>query len=261
MIPKELLPVSDQVQHRIIASLYGSDLGANLYFKGGTMLRVCAFPDYRYSQDIDLEVLDIEAGDVFDAVAEMLPDISSQMERSMRLVGRMNLAGSKSAGAASVEMFDPVYGYAHVKLDITSLMPEKLVLPVHLELQPNHPGVICEALIQCFSLPDVAAAKFNCLCNRFEGRDIFDLFYLAKTGVLAQGWEKYLETRQYYESEILPAEALLQRITKDAEIYISRWRLDAFNGYLPKNYDPERAIDILATEFASLPGMLPANPP
>lgn len=44
----------DRVQHHVVASLaLLSD--PRLVFKGGTMLRVCGLPNYRYSEDLDFD--------------------------------------------------------------------------------------------------------------------------------------------------------------------------------------------------------------
>ena len=47
----------DFLQHYIIAYLSHSDVLDFFQFKGGTMLRVCAKTNYRFSEDIDLEVV------------------------------------------------------------------------------------------------------------------------------------------------------------------------------------------------------------
>ena len=44
----------DLVQHHIVAALAQAD-DPRLVFKGGTMLRVCALPDYRFSEDLDFD--------------------------------------------------------------------------------------------------------------------------------------------------------------------------------------------------------------
>ena len=51
-IPREA--ARDRVQHHVVAALAQIN-DPRLVFKGGTMLRVCALPDYRYSEDLDFD--------------------------------------------------------------------------------------------------------------------------------------------------------------------------------------------------------------
>ena len=44
----------DRAQHHIVAAVAYKD-DPRLVFKGGTMLRVCGLPDYRYSEDFDFD--------------------------------------------------------------------------------------------------------------------------------------------------------------------------------------------------------------
>lgn len=44
----------DMVQHHVVAAL--AEIGDDrLVFKGGTLLRICVFEDYRWSEDLDFD--------------------------------------------------------------------------------------------------------------------------------------------------------------------------------------------------------------
>ena len=50
----EHLKIQDEIQHRLIAALFSHKIAPRLVFHGGTMLRVCGVPDYRFSEDLDM---------------------------------------------------------------------------------------------------------------------------------------------------------------------------------------------------------------
>ena len=55
---RETFAIQDRIQHRLVAALAAGDARRNpprLVSKGGTLLRVCALPDYRFSEDLDFD--------------------------------------------------------------------------------------------------------------------------------------------------------------------------------------------------------------
>ncbi|MDP2194164.1 MAG: nucleotidyl transferase AbiEii/AbiGii toxin family protein [Alphaproteobacteria bacterium] len=76
--------------------LYGiahiPDLRENLVFKGGTCLRKCYFGDYRFSQDIDLSVIDHheylknKTSELFDEVCRIAQEKIKDLGESFYLI-------------------------------------------------------------------------------------------------------------------------------------------------------------------------------
>ena len=73
------LETRDFLQHKIVAEFYSSVLTEHLIFKGGTMLRVCGFPQYRYSEDLDFDIIGISMSDCYSIIQRILTDISSEI--------------------------------------------------------------------------------------------------------------------------------------------------------------------------------------
>ena len=70
---------ADRIQHHLVAALALGDHRREpprLVFKGGTFLRACAMPHYRYSEDLDFDWIG-SAGGFFGALADALPAASA----------------------------------------------------------------------------------------------------------------------------------------------------------------------------------------
>ena len=83
----DLLQRTDRIQHHLVAALAQRDHRRDpprLVFKGGTLLRACAMPDYRYSEDLDFDWVG-SAGGFFKALADALPAASATSGAFLRL--------------------------------------------------------------------------------------------------------------------------------------------------------------------------------
>ena len=105
---KDIRAARDRIQHHVVAALAYGDRNRDpqrLVFKGGTMLRVCALPDYRYSEDLDFDWLGSEGG-FHKAVADALPDASATSGAFLHLErirdARLRSTGAKILWAATV---------------------------------------------------------------------------------------------------------------------------------------------------------------
>lgn len=166
----------DYVLTHILASLSSHTDPDIFQFKGGTSLRLCYFHDYRYSADIDLN---------------LLPDVS--LERAREVLGEIVERARQTADLPHLELIgDPVTGIDFIgpkqtrrprpiKLDITT---DELVvdystaqpLLLRYEDQPHSPP------IRVYGLGETAAEKLRCVMQRLLCRDLYDIWFLFENG-------------------------------------------------------------------------------
>lgn len=240
------LETRDFLQHKIVAEFYSSVLTEHLIFKGGTMLRVCGFPQYRYSEDLDFDITGISMSDCYSIIQRILTDISSEI--GLVLFLQMGNAFE----ASSIVWSDDKWGEGNIVLDMSPARPSIQAGTDYRKMQPNYPEISTSSLIRCHSFVQVAASKFNCISNRFRGRDIYDLNRLiAVRGVLTKGWIQYLQTWKTYD-KTFPPEKILNRMSAQRDRFLAAWEEDTDAGLIPEG-DFSETMQSLIEVFRVLP--------
>lgn len=178
-----------------LAGLGRQDLAGRLRFKGGTCLRKCYFPDYRFSEDLD-----------FTAESRLTQaDLRAMVEKAARWVER-EIGLDFSAAPVRVETITDEYGKESfearlyyrgplsrtgspraVRLDVTRA--EALTFPSETRaiLHPfSDQPVIAAVSIPTYSLEEILAEKIRAMVGqrRFAiSRDLYDIHQLLKHGV------------------------------------------------------------------------------
>ena len=162
----------------------------NIIFKGGTMLKMCVFNEYRYSEDIDITYvgnLEYEIDTIIReicAIAEpifgdYLTLVTTDNDRRFR---RYINYGNNKRDLIKFEGAD-ILGENHAPptknwslIDRWNIHPEKLE-------------------IKGFTLESVMKDKFSCIGRRGEGRDLYDIdSIISETDVdIAESWGLYLD--------------------------------------------------------------------
>jgi predicted nucleotidyltransferase component of viral defense system len=179
-----------------LAALMSAGTPVNvLRFKGGTCLRKCYFPDYRFSEDLD-----------FTAAAYVASDtLTDWVERAQRWASEHD--GPDFAAAPSrLEVVEDEYGSESyqvrlyyrgplrwggtpraIRLDVTR--EEKLILPaasrplIHIYSDADVLGVV---ELACYPLEEILAEKIRAVGGqrRFAiSRDLYDIHWLVHMGV------------------------------------------------------------------------------
>lgn len=188
----------DYILSWVLAGLYQRPaLAELLVFKGGTALRKCYFPDYRFSADLDFtlhtslppEELRTEIEIACQTVTE---EIGLQLVpaafRTLRDVpgeeahqGRIAYTGP--LGRLGVDQ-------PRVRLDLT--IYETLVLPP--EHRPvHHPYSDANRLdlvIPVYALDEMLAEKLRAMLRRARARDLYDVWQLFTRYAGALNWER-----------------------------------------------------------------------
>lgn len=157
-----------------------------LAFKGGTALRRCHFPEYRYSEDLDFTLLQSLS---FEELKQELEPVYAEVKRASNIT--FQFSRSDSTSHQNSYTFYLMYegplpvasSQKEIKVDIT--IKEKVFYP------PEELAVLksCKEFtdipkgekILVYSLSEIITEKTVALLDRArtEPRDLYDLWYLA----------------------------------------------------------------------------------
>jgi uncharacterized protein len=167
----------------LLNALAQSDLRSTLAFKGGTALKRCYFPDYRFSEDLDFTLREALS---FDEILARLERVYAAVQEQSAIIftfGRQDPRVRVNTHTFYLRYAGPLPGNNDVKVDITR--EEMLSFP--LEERPVLRGYAEFAdlpedrPIPVYSLNEIAAEKTLALTDsaRNEPRDLYDLWYLT----------------------------------------------------------------------------------
>ena len=164
----------DYVITHVMSSLAAHPDARLLQFKGGTALRLCLFLDYRYSADVDLNVLGVRKPDALQIMAQVL-------ESCRTAVGFPHLRLSDDE--TSIEFIGPTASVRPrtVKLD---LCDDELVLDEDHSAQligryRDQPG---NRWLVTYTTVEAAGEKLRCVLQRPLCRDLYDIWWLLGEG-------------------------------------------------------------------------------
>ena len=185
-IPESVLE-RDYCLSWFLAGVSENSLRDWLIFKGGTALKKCYFPDYRFSEDLDF------------TLGEAVPfeTIRKELEAAFKKVYQgsgvlLRYARSDRQPHTNSHTFYLNYdgplgnlpSGKEVKTDIT--LKEKIVFPIEerpvLAAYEEYEDIPGNAIIKVYSLKEIAAEKVMAVCDRArnEPRDLYDLWYLCE---------------------------------------------------------------------------------
>ena len=185
-IPESVLE-RDYCLSWFLVGLSRSPLRRRLFFKGGTALKKCYFPDYRFSEDLDFTLAEETP---FETIRK---DLDAAFEESYRDSGvLLRYARSDRQPHANSHTFYLSYegplgslpSGKEVKTDIT--IKEKVVFPIEerpvLGAYEEYEDIPGNAVVKVYSLKEIAAEKVIAVCDRArnEPRDLYDLWYLCE---------------------------------------------------------------------------------
>jgi len=187
-IPERVLE-QDYCLSWFLVGLSRSPLRERLLFKGGTALKKCYFPEYRFSEDLDFTLAEEVP---FETIRAELEVAFTETYRASGVVFRY----AREDRHAHVNSHTFYLGYEgplpgessgkEVKTDIT--IREEVVFPIEerplLRGYEEYDDVPKSAVIRVYSLREIAAEKVVALTDqgRNEPRDLYDLWYLTEQG-------------------------------------------------------------------------------
>lgn len=163
-----------------------------LAFKGGTAIKKCYIPDYRFSEDLDFTLREETA---LETIKSHLDEAFSRTEEASGIkirFSRYDRHSHENSHTFYLAYEGPLPGTAskEVKVDIT--IRERIVFPVEtlpvLNAYAEYRDLPADALIGVYSLNEIATEKIVALFDpaRNEPRDLYDLWHLTGNGLVGQ---------------------------------------------------------------------------
>jgi len=200
----------DWVLGHFLAGLYRNNWAHdNLVFKGGTCLRKCYFPDYRFSEDLDFTLRDTNlqiTSKILQSTCEaVMAQTGIRFSQSKiepvtwkdRQVGYISVIQFWGANHQKVHQPpDTKRWLTKIKIEITHY--EKIINdPVLRPLLSNYSDskLFQQIRIPCYSLAEIISEKFRALLQRSypAPRDYYDLWKLLQQ-TEQKSWELILST-------------------------------------------------------------------
>jgi len=168
----------------------------SLIFKGGTCLRKCYFPDYRFSEDLDFtssnpdfELDKKTLGKIVDLITErtgipLYVQELSPLKSENRLMGYKAVVKFWGADHSRNQAPPPPERWTtSIKIEI--ILFELLVFPIEMrEVHHRYSDKLSEEplIVSCYSINEVLAEKLRALIQRSytAPRDFYDIWYLSK---------------------------------------------------------------------------------
>jgi predicted nucleotidyltransferase component of viral defense system len=194
-VPKSTIDKDWVLGHFIDAIFSQPECHGQLVFKGGTCLRKCYIPDYRFSEDLDFTSTNTEF--VFDE--PLLKRITAILNERVGLhtfIQSLNplYSNDQLTGYSAVVKYwgadhprnqpPPVPDRWTTSIKIEIILYEQLIFP-KVELHIHHPysDVLSgnPLLIPCYSIQEVLAEKLRALIQRSytAPRDFYDIWFLS----------------------------------------------------------------------------------
>lgn len=195
-IPKSTIDKDYALGHFLAAIYSEPDCKEELVFKGGTCLRKCWFPDYRFSEDLDFT----SRSPSFQFNRKQLDSICLHVKNSAGILTHVSSLRSlqyknELTGYEAVIKFwgadhsrnvippSPDRWLTGIKIEI--ILYETLVFnPVFKPLLHNYSDHVKmdSDLIPCYSIEEVLSEKIRALIQRSYSapRDFFDIWYLFR---------------------------------------------------------------------------------
>jgi predicted nucleotidyltransferase component of viral defense system len=241
----ERLPAQTLERDYVLAHIC-ADIGgladSRLVFKGGTLLRLCYFPGYRYSADLDFSAIDgLSTRAAIDLVTAGLEACRRRLELPL-------LEMSDGEGdVAWVNYVGPLGAKPRkLKLDISDT--ELVESHRRISLQPRWPDLQDGSAIEGYTLTEVAAEKLRCIAERLQCRDLYDMHELLDGRHVdpLEAWHLYLrkaENDERRSRQRTPPREWSATFERRVSAYRERWAGelgDYLPGEVPAFNDVER---------------------
>lgn len=241
----EVVQIQDRIQHRLVASLAAGDAHRDpqrLVFKGGTMLRVCGLPDYRYSADLDFDWMGSPAG--FRKAVAAAVSVAAGGGTFLNLPpGPLKpVAGGRGGSTTVGWSYQGLTG----RIEVDASFVNHIEIPTqNWPIIRRHPDTPASPPIQGYTLEAVLCDKLSCISRRPAGRDFYDIDRLVAHGVdMHKAWALYVEQhdnlRRHYGWRPHPADIRSEYASR-LHLLASDWDTTVAGGLFPPD---DRFIDV-----------------
>lgn len=166
-------------QNLLLSYFYQQKGASNIYFKGGTALRV-VFNSPRFSEDLDFSASEID----IKGIEEVLLDTLAQIEKE-NIAVTLKEAKQTSDGFLAIISFEALGKSTDVRLDISQRVGQKIgeIVAVDNDFIPAYNVVV----LQPEQLVD---EKIQALLTRGKPRDFYDFYFILRSKKLLSPQKK-----------------------------------------------------------------------
>ena len=247
------LAIQDEIQHRLIAALFSQEIAPRLVFHGGTMLRVCGVPDYRFSEDLDLLLEGLSQKDFYSSLEEVFREVGERMNAGMSI-------HSDGFSPKDYILWECRNETGTMDLDIKTVPRIGDVETEIFGIQPNHSGLPDDLSVRCYSLAQVLATKFACVSDRIEGRDLYDMWALSENReILMKAWDLHRKGFPVTECEIPPKETA-RHLRSRKDRFVSAVAIANTELAISAPISPLAMVEKVVERCLELRGMEPITP-
>ena len=229
-----------------------------LVFKGGTCLRKCYFPNYRFSEDLDFTSTHSEFELTRGMLHQLVKNITGKTEMPLHVEELKPLIyNEKLTGYKAVIKFwgadhprnqaPPSFDRWTTSIKIEIILYERIVFPVETR-QVHHPysDKLSQSPLEipCYALHEVLSEKLRALIQRSYSapRDFYDIWYLSNH-VNGINWtnvkDAFIEKMNYKKIAFTGVE---QMINQESErVLKAAWR-NSLSHQISKNQLPEYEV-------------------
>ncbi len=197
----ESVVIREYLQTLFLKELYDENYSQNIFFKGGTAIRL-VLGGTRFSEDLDFTVNgDISDFDVFiEKFFKKLEKLYSFNFKKKKTITGATYLLTADLGIVDYKIF--------ISLDFS--FREKVLQPSRSTITTIYP-VLFTSFINHLSTEEILAEKVRALLTRDKGRDIYDLwFLLSKNTVIKK--ELIEEKLKYYDIKTFDPDKLITKI-------------------------------------------------
>ncbi len=198
----ESIILREYLQLFFLNELYVENQSQNIFFKGGTALRLI-YGSPRFSEDLDFTV-ELKEKDFNEFILKLFKKIEKKETINFR--ERKTFAGKRFLLKSKSTLFTHE---TYVSLDFS--FREKAVEPQKSIIKSGYP-VLFTSCVYHLSKNEIFAEKIRALLTRkvTKGRDIYDMWYLLNQGVEID--DKLIKVKLKYYNLDLNASAVLEKI-------------------------------------------------
>lgn len=199
----ESVVVREYIQTLFLKELYDEKYSQNIFFKGGTAIRLL-FNGTRFSEDLDFTI-NADEVDFDDFINKLFKKLEKEYGFSFKK--RKTIAGIKYLLTVDLKSIDYK---VFVNLDFS--FREKVMMPSKSIISTNYP-IIFTSFINHLSGEEIVAEKVRAIITRDKGRDIYDLWFLLNKNILVNN-ELVKDKLKYYGISEFKKEKLIEKINK-----------------------------------------------
>ncbi len=173
----------DYVLSWLLIGIAESNLRRELAFKGGTALKRCYYPNYRFSEDLDFTLCaDLAHDDLVNAFAGLFPALSRQVNLTLTLQSaEQSVFESTMLLINYVGPLQARPGSRRLKVDVTR--GERLLYPLNDRLlHAPYSDYPADVSLPTYALEEILTEKLCALMGRTEPRDLYDAYCLFESG-------------------------------------------------------------------------------